>query len=50
MEIPRKEEEGEVISASRVRRLLKEKKWEEIRKMVPDCTYEYLLDQKAKCS
>lgn len=49
MEIPRKEEEGEVISASRVRRLLKEKKWEEIRKMVPDCTYEYLLDQKAKC-
>lgn len=49
MEIPRKEEEGEVISASRVRRLLKEKNWEEIRKMVPDCTYEYLLDQKAKC-
>lgn len=43
MEIPRKEEEGEVISASRVRRLLKEKNWEEIRKMVPDCTYYYLF-------
>ena len=31
-----------VISASEVRRLLEEKKWEEIRKFVPESTFRYL--------
>ncbi len=41
-EIPRKEEGGEVISASRVRGYLQEKKWDELAKIVPNTTYEYL--------
>ena len=43
VEIPRKEsQDGLVISASRVRKYLKEKDWERIRQLVPDSTYEYL--------
>ncbi len=44
IEIPRKvtASDQEVISASRVRKLMKEQKWEEIRELVPDTTYEYL--------
>lgn len=41
-EIPRKESENQVISASRVRNALKEKAWEELRKLVPDTTYDFL--------
>lgn len=41
-EIPRKEQDGEVISASRVRKLLKTKDFAEIAKIVPPTTLEYL--------
>lgn len=41
-EIPRKETDGGVISASRVRKCLEEKKWDEIRKLVPETTYMFL--------
>ena len=41
-EIPRKEHEGEVISASAVRRALDDENWEKIRMMVPETTFEFL--------
>lgn len=41
-EVPRKACGGNVISASRVRECLKEKKWEEIKELVPQTTYEFL--------
>ena len=42
-EIPRKEEMGGVISASRVRKLLEEKKFAEIKKLVPKTTLDFLI-------
>jgi [citrate (pro-3S)-lyase] ligase len=42
VEIPRLEREGEPISASRVRLLLKEGRLEETRALVPESTYEWL--------
>lgn len=45
VEVPRKEEGGAAISASRVRALLKEKKFEEIKALVPNTTYEYLVNR-----
>jgi [citrate (pro-3S)-lyase] ligase len=41
-EIPRKETAGDAISASRVRKLLEEKNFDEIAKLVPQTTFEYL--------
>ena len=41
-EIPRKEIDCEVISASRVRKLLEEKNWDGIKKLVPETTYAFL--------
>ncbi|MBD5116009.1 MAG: adenylyltransferase/cytidyltransferase family protein [Ruminococcaceae bacterium] len=41
-EIPRKEINGEVISASRVRKCLDENNWDEIKKLVPETTYLFL--------
>lgn len=41
--IPRKEENGEPISASRVRELLRENHIDEVRAMVPRSTFDYLL-------
>ena len=46
--IKRKEENGAVISASRVRRALKDGKYDEIKKLVPDTTYEYLVKRYKK--
>lgn len=44
-EIPRKTlEDGQVISASKVRKLLKNKEFEEMKKFLPNTTYEYLLE------
>lgn len=46
LEIPRKaisESEDQVISASYVRKLLKEKNIEEIKKVVPITTYDFLV-------
>jgi len=42
IEIPRREEGGAAISASRVRALLNENKLGEIRPLVPETTFEYL--------
>lgn len=42
VEIPRLRREGMPISASQVRRLLKERDFRNIRKLVPDATYRYL--------
>lgn len=44
--IPRKTEEEEVISASRVRRALKAGDFELIKRLVPETTYEYLVNMK----
>jgi [citrate (pro-3S)-lyase] ligase len=42
VEIKRKETDGEVISASRVRKLLHEGNFEAIKPLVPDATFKYL--------
>ena len=42
IEIPRKEIDGEAISASRVRALLKDAKYDQIKALVPITTFEYL--------
>ena len=42
IEIPRRESGGDAISASRVRKLMEEKRMDEIRALVPETTYEYL--------
>lgn len=44
MEIPRREDSKGVISASRVRMLLGENKWEELKSLVPETTYQYLAE------
>ena len=44
IEIPRAEINGEIISASHVRELLKSQDFDTIKKLVPDPTYRYLLD------
>ena len=43
VEIDRKENQNGIISASRVRKLLKEKKFDEIKSIVPRTTFDYLL-------
>ena len=47
-EIPRKEEQGDVISASRVRRALKTGDFKTISSLVPDTTLNYLLERKER--
>ena len=47
-EIKRTEKEGDVISASRVRRALKTGDFELIKKLVPETTYEYLWENKER--
>jgi [citrate (pro-3S)-lyase] ligase len=42
VEIPRLEENGNAVSASLVRKLLKERNFEEIKKIVPKATYAFL--------
>ncbi|MFP3154972.1 adenylyltransferase/cytidyltransferase family protein [Lachnospiraceae bacterium ZAX-1] len=44
LEIPRKEVAGQAISASRVRTLLERREFDKIRLLVPDSTYDYLVD------
>ena len=41
-EIPRKEQSGEAISASRVRQAVKEGKLEQIRDLVPESTWGHI--------
>lgn len=45
IEIPRYEIKGKAVSASRVRRLMAEGNYDEIREIVPDPTYEFLISQ-----
>ena len=45
VEIPRKELNNRPISASDVRRFLKEKKYDELRELVPETTYDYLINE-----
>jgi len=45
IEIQRKELNNRPVSASDVRRLLKEKKYDEIREIVPETTYDYLRNE-----
>lgn len=46
VEIERKEESGQVISASRVRQCMKDKEYEKLDELVPLTTKEYLLERK----
>lgn len=46
--IPRMESDGEVISASRVRAYLKEDRVHELRSLVPETTYEFLVSDEGK--
>ncbi|GAK56612.1 citrate (Pro-3S)-lyase ligase [Candidatus Vecturithrix granuli] len=48
IELERKQKDGEVISASRVRKFLCEGRLEEIRKIVPETTYRYLISEEAQ--
>lgn len=48
VEIPRKKMGKQVISASRVRQLLLENNWKEIKEIVPKTTYQYLLSEKER--
>ncbi|HAQ41653.1 MAG TPA: [citrate (pro-3S)-lyase] ligase [Clostridiales bacterium] len=45
VEIPRYEENNEPVSASRVRKLMAEGNYEQIKKMVPKVTYDYLMSE-----
>lgn len=44
-EIPRKELDDGVISASRVRKSIEDKQWDEIRKLVPNTTFSFLYEK-----
>ncbi len=46
VEIPRKTSDNEVISASVVRKLMRENRYKEIQKRVPNTTYNYLIWRK----
>ncbi len=48
VEIPRVEVEGEVVSASRVRKLLRESKLWELKSLVPETTYNFLTSDEGK--
>ena len=45
--MPRLAAEGEAISASRVRELIRQEQWEAVRLLVPDSTYRYLTSPEA---
>ncbi|OAA83720.1 hypothetical protein WY13_03204 [Clostridium ljungdahlii] len=47
MEIPRFSINEEVISASKVRNLIKEKKLSQVKDLVPDTTYRFLCSKEA---
>lgn len=46
--VPRKTEGGEVISASNVRQAIKEGRIEDIKRLVPESTYNYFISPEAK--
>jgi [citrate (pro-3S)-lyase] ligase len=46
--VPRLENQGQPISASRVRELIRERKIHEVNKLVPETTYQFLLSPEAE--
>lgn len=48
IEIPRLENNGEIISASTVRQLIKEKDMRRVKELVPPSTFNYLISSEAK--
>ena len=46
--VPRKENDGKVISASTVRQALKEENWELLEKLVPETTLSYFQSPEAQ--
>ena len=48
IEIARKKNTKEIISASSVRKYIKDEDWEKIRKIVPESTYRYLVSKEAE--
>ncbi|AGX44450.1 [citrate (pro-3S)-lyase] ligase [Clostridium saccharobutylicum] len=48
IEVPRICIGNEIISASRVRKLIKENKFLEVKKLIPESTYEFLISPEAK--
>ena len=48
IEVTRFEKEGEAVSASSVRDLIKKSDFAEIKKLVPSSTYHFLISQEAE--
>lgn len=48
IEIPRLEKDGAVVSASDVRKAIREQEWDKVKKMVPDSTYQFFRGQEAE--
>ena len=46
--MPRKQAADDIISASKVRRMLSENDWQGVRRLVPDTTYAYLTSKEAE--
>mgnify|MGYP002355338883 CR=1 FL=1 len=46
--IPRIAAEGEIVSASKVREMIRQDDWEGVKRMVPETTYSYLRSEQAK--
>ena len=46
--VPRKEKEGTIISASTVRQYIKNMQWEDLKKIVPDTTWNYFTSAEAQ--
>lgn len=48
-ELPRLEQRGSPVSASAVRKLLDDRDWEALKRLVPETTYSYLLQEVSLC-
>lgn len=48
IQMKRRKEDGDIISASKVRKYLEEEEWEKIKKIVPKSTYNYLRSKEAQ--
>ena len=46
VEIPRLEKGGQAVSATAVRALVREGRWEETRALVPEAAFAYLADER----
>lgn len=48
-ELPRLEQKGSPVSASAVRKLLDDRDWEALKRLVPETTYSYILQEVSLC-